>query len=79
MIRYKVDILDALKKKGYTTYKMRVDRVFSESAMQRFRAGLPPDAGTLDKLCKLLNTQPGRLLEYVPDENAAENPQKAER
>ena len=79
MLRYKVDIIAALKKKGFSSYKIRREKLISEAAMTRLRHGLPPDAVTLNKLCSMLNTQPGRILEYVPDtETGAEQAEQAE-
>ena len=34
---YKINILDALKEKGYTTYYIRQHKLLSESTLQRLR------------------------------------------
>ena len=34
---YKINILDALKEKGYTTYYIRKNKLLSESTLQRLR------------------------------------------
>ena len=34
---YKINILEALKKKGYTTYYIRQNKLLSESTLQRLR------------------------------------------
>lgn len=34
---YKINILDALKEKGYTTYYIRQNKLLSESTLQRLR------------------------------------------
>lgn len=67
VIRYKFDIMSALKEAGYTTYKMRRDRIFGERVIQKFRGGGLPSNGELNTLCRLLGVQPGDLLEYAPD------------
>lgn len=67
-ILYKVDILDELKKAGFSTYRLRKDKIFAESTIQRFREGGPLEWPVLDRLCGLLGCQPGDLIEYKEDE-----------
>ncbi len=67
-IHYKVDILASLKRAGYTSYRLRKDKIFGESAIQQFREGVVSLA-CLDKLCALLNCQPGDIIEYKEEEN----------
>ena len=68
-IRYKGDILGALKEKGYTTARLRKEKVFGEKTMQDFRTKAEIPYKTLNKLCAMLECQPGDFLEYVPDED----------
>ena len=35
--KYKINILEALKEKGYTTYYIRKNKLLSESTLQRLR------------------------------------------
>ena len=67
-IRYKIDVLEALKKKGYTTYQIRKEKLLSESTIQKFRNGDIVSAENLSKLCQLLNCQPGDILEYEEEQ-----------
>lgn len=39
----------------------------AESTLQKYRNGEIVTADNLSLLCKLLNCQPGDILEYVPD------------
>ena len=66
-LRYKFNILGKLKAAGYNTSRLRRDRLLSESTIQKFRTGQMIAADNLDNLCKLLECQPGDILEYVPD------------
>ena len=66
---YKFDALQALKDKGYSTYRIRTDKLLSESTVQKLRKGSPVSWENIETLCKLLEVQPGDLLEYIPDEN----------
>lgn len=68
MLRYKIDLLDALKQAGFSTYKIRKDKLIGEAQMQKIRVGEIASKDTLNTICRLLNCQPGDILEYVPDE-----------
>lgn len=67
MLRYKVDILKELKEKDYTSYKLRKDKLIGESQIQKIRKGEIASKETLNTICKLLQCQPGDILEYVED------------
>jgi len=67
MLHYKIDIFDTLKKSGFTTYKIRKDKIIGEAQMQKIRTGEIASKETLNTLCRLLDCQPGDLLEYIPD------------
>lgn len=68
MLRYKVDILKELKEKDYTSYRLRKDKLIGESQIQKIRKGEIASKETLNTICKLLQCQPGNILEYVEDE-----------
>lgn len=63
-INYKINILDELKKAGYSTYKLQKNKIFGQQTIQKMRKGIVVYGTTLEKLCELLNCQPGDLLEY---------------
>ena len=67
-IKYKIDILAALKAAGYSTYKIRKEKIMNESTLQKFRNGEIVTADNMAIVCRLLDCQPGDILEYVPDE-----------
>lgn len=68
-LKYKIDVLAALKEKGITTYQIRKDRLLSESTVQKLRAGVGVSWENIETLCRLLECQPGDLMEYVKTEN----------
>ena len=68
MLKYKFDVLSELKNRGYSSYKIRKEKIFGEAILQKFRTGKIIAADNLDTLCKLLECQPGDILEYVPDD-----------
>lgn len=65
-IRYKIDILAALKAKGYSSTKIREEKLIGQSYLQQIRHGELVSWKTLDMICSLLECQPGDLIEYVP-------------
>ena len=69
-LRYKLDVLEALKAKGYTTYILRKENLLSQSTIQKLREKKGLAWENIDNLCKLLECQPGDLFEYVSDESA---------
>ena len=68
-IRYKGDILARLKEKGYTTTKLRKEKIFGERTMQEFRSNGVIPYKTLDRLCELLECNISDIIEYVPNED----------
>lgn len=68
-LRYKMDVLAALKDKGFTTYTIRKEKMLSESTVQKLRAGIGVSWDNLDVLCQMLDCQPGELIEYVREES----------
>ncbi|WRS28604.1 helix-turn-helix domain-containing protein [Oscillospiraceae bacterium MB08-C2-2] len=61
---YKLDVLKALKKAGVSTYRLRKDKLLSESTVQKLRTGYPIAWENIEAICALLDCQPGDLLEY---------------
>ena len=64
-IRYKVDILAELKKKGYSSTRIREEKLIGQSYLQQLRRGELVSWKTLDIICSLLECQPGDLIEFV--------------
>ena len=64
-IRYKVDILAELKKKGYSSTRIREEKLIGQSYLQQLRQGELVSWKTLNTICSLLECQPGDLIEYV--------------
>ena len=71
-IVYKIDVLEALKEKGYSTYNLRKEKLLSESTIQALRGKKQISWDNLEKLCKLLQCQPSDLIEYVEGEEPKE-------
>lgn len=59
-----------LKEKGYTSYKIRKDKIIGQATWQKIQNGGDIDTRTIAKFCKLLDCQPGDLLEYTDELSA---------
>ncbi len=68
MLRYKNNVLELLKNKGFSSYRLRKDKIMGESKIQNIRNNAT-SIETIDQLCRLIDCQPGDILEYVPDED----------
>lgn len=61
-IRYKIDVLAALKEKGYTTTRIRKEKLIGEATIQRLRHKQSVSFDVLSKLCALLECDIGDIL-----------------
>ena len=66
-MKYKIDVLEALRQAGFTSYKLRTDKLMSESTVQKLRNGEMVALSNIEVACRLLKCQPGDLIEYVED------------
>lgn len=66
-LKFKIDVLAALKEKGYNTNRIRTEKLLSQSTLQKFRNGEGVSWENIETLCALLECQPGDLLEYVEE------------
>lgn len=62
--RYKLDVVQALKDKGFSTYRIRKEKLFSESTLQAFRENKMVSWETLEQVCRILGCQVGDLVEF---------------
>lgn len=69
---YKIDVLKALKNEGYTTYKLRHDKLLSESTIQKLRNNKGVAWENIETLCMLLDCQPADLIAYEKGDGVAE-------
>ena len=66
MLVYKINIIDALKEKGYNSTRILRENILSQSAMQKIRKGEMIGIKTLEQICDLLEVQPGEVIENKP-------------
>lgn len=72
MLKLKIEIVEELKNKGYNTTRIRREKLIGEKTMQDMKSGIVPGIKVLDTLCRVLDCQPGDVLEYVKDEETNE-------
>jgi len=68
-IRYKIDIMSELKKRGYSSTRIREEKLIGQSYLQQLRHGELVSWKTIETICSLLECQPGDLVEYVKDDS----------
>lgn len=68
-IIYKFDILAALNDKGYSTYRLRNEKILSQTTIKCLRDKAPVSFETLERICSILECQPGDILSYGNSED----------
>lgn len=69
MLEYKIDILHELQEMGYSTYRIRKENLLSQSTITKLNQGEMIGINVLERVCSLLDMQPGNIIKYVPDED----------
>lgn len=67
MLVYKINVLESLKEAGYTTTRLRKEKLLGEAAIQSLRQSEMVGIIALEKICKLLDMQPGDIIKYIKD------------
>ena len=70
--RYRLDVITALREKGYTSYKIRKEALINQTALQKIREGKMIAWDQFATVCRLLQLQPGDVIELVPEAEEAE-------
>ncbi len=64
MIKYKIDVLEELKKKGYTTTIIRKKKILAESTLTRLREKKTSiSCDSIGVICSMLRCQPSDIIE----------------
>ena len=58
----------AKAKAGYSTYRIRKKKILGEATLQKIRNGESISWENMSTICKLLNCQPGDIVEYKAEE-----------
>lgn len=65
MIRYKIDVIAELARRGYTTTVCKERKLIGQKTLTSIRNGGTITTETLNTLCLLLRCQPGDIFEVV--------------
>ena len=78
MLRYKIDVFDALKRAGLNKYKAKKTGVISQDTMAKLAeenaTGIT--LKTINTICAVLELQPRDILEYVETDSDKEEREK---
>lgn len=64
-IVYSINVLEELKKAGYNTGALSKNKILGGSTLQYLREDKLISMKSLETICKLLDRQPGEIIEYV--------------
>lgn len=63
---YKIDVLSALKEKGFNTTRLRREKLLAEGTIQKLRDKKPINWENIARICDMLECQPDYFLENIP-------------
>ena len=67
-------LFNLLKEKGYTTYRIRKEKLIGQGTLTALKNGSGGiDSKTLNRLCRVLECQPGDLMEYIENDPVEES------
>lgn len=58
-------LFSLMKNRGLSTYRIRKENILSQSTLQKLREGKSVTTDAIAALCRVLNCQPGDLMEYA--------------
>ncbi len=69
MLRYKINIADALARKGFNTYKAKTTKILSQDTLKKLKnEDTNISLESINRICILLDMQPKDLIEYVEND-----------
>ena len=70
MLKYKINIADALERKGFNTYKAKITKILSQDTLKKIKKeDTNISLESINRICIILDMQPKDLIEYVEDDN----------
>lgn len=63
-LKYKIDVLQALRDHGWTQNRIRNEKLIGQAMLSKLRHGELVSWATIEIICRLLNCQPGDIIEY---------------
>ena len=66
MLKYKINIEDALKRKGFNTYTAKTTKILSQDTLKKIKnEDTNISLESLNRICIILDMQPKDLIEYI--------------
>lgn len=73
MLKYKINVADALERKGFNTYKAKTTKILSQDTLKKIKnEDTNISLESLNRICILLDMQPKDLIEYVENKEEKE-------
>ena len=73
MLKYKINIADALERKGFNTYKAKTTKILSQDTLKKIKnEDMNISLESLNRICILLDLQPKDIIEYIEDKQEKE-------
>jgi putative transcriptional regulator len=69
MLYYKIDVVQALKLRGFTTARIRKENLLSESTLTKIRNDIMVSSDNLGRLCVMLRCDIGDIVKSVPTDD----------
>lgn len=69
MLCYKIDIVQALKLKGFSSVRIRKEKLLSESTLQKLRDDIMVSSDNLGRICAMLRCDIGDIVESIITED----------
>lgn len=69
MLRYKINVADALERHGFNTYKAKTTKILSQDTLKKIKnEDTNISLESVNRICMILDMQPKDLIEYVESE-----------
>lgn len=69
MIKYKIDVADALERIGFNSYKAKTTKIISQDTLRKIKnEDTNISLESLNRICLLLDMQPKDLIAYIDNE-----------
>ena len=66
MLKYKINIADALERKGFNTYTAKTTKILSQDTLKKIKnEDTNISLESLNRICIILDMQPKDLIEYI--------------
>lgn len=79
MLYFKIDVLQALKERGYNTTVIRKSGIIGQKTLYEIKAGKVPGEKIINSLSAMLNLQPGSFIGFKMDPDTLETLEKAKQ